>query len=51
VISITNEGRVSLQDLDRRLARAQDNFLKALSTDERAQLVTLLQRLLGVDQG
>jgi DNA-binding MarR family transcriptional regulator len=47
-VSLTPAGRDRLDRLDTRLAGAQDALLRPLSGPERAQLVTLLGRLLGL---
>ncbi|GAA2337165.1 MarR family transcriptional regulator [Dactylosporangium salmoneum] len=46
VITITPPGRRHLRRLEKQLARVQDDLLAPLSPDERAQLTTLLTRLL-----
>jgi DNA-binding MarR family transcriptional regulator len=46
VISLTDQGRRRLTDLDLKLNRAQQELLTALTPDERAQLVQLLGRVL-----
>jgi DNA-binding MarR family transcriptional regulator len=45
VVTITPAGRRLLRKLDRLVARIQDQWLAALSVDEREQLVLLLTRL------
>ncbi|MFD0363457.1 MarR family winged helix-turn-helix transcriptional regulator [Nocardia sp. GCM10030253] len=42
VVTITEPGTDHLEELDRRLDRAQDELLAALSGDQRRQLVNLL---------
>ena len=46
VITVTGPGRQRLGQLDRLLAAVQDELLAPLAPPERAQLITLLQRLL-----
>ncbi|WP_454196389.1 MarR family winged helix-turn-helix transcriptional regulator [Nocardia sp. Marseille-Q1738] len=46
VVSITALGADHLEELDRRLDRARDELLAALSGDERRRLVGLLARLI-----
>lgn len=48
VVSISAQGRRLLKRLDARLRAAQDELLHRLSPRERAQLVELLSRALGV---
>jgi len=48
VVSITAPGRRLLTKLDVQLGRAQDRLLQALSAKDRAQLVRLLGRALGL---
>ncbi|MFI6183615.1 MarR family winged helix-turn-helix transcriptional regulator [Nonomuraea sp. NPDC051191] len=45
VVTITAEGREQLDELDRLLARAQDEFLAPLPPADRRQLIDLLTRL------
>ena len=45
VVSITLAGKRQLRKLDRLVARLQDQWLEALSVDEREQLVRLLTRV------
>jgi DNA-binding MarR family transcriptional regulator len=49
VISITDPGRRQLEELDARLGGAQDALLRALSTEDRKQLIMLLGRVLGLE--
>jgi DNA-binding MarR family transcriptional regulator len=46
IITITPPGRRQLRRLDKRLTQVQDELLEPLSAAERAQLVTLLSRVL-----
>ncbi|WP_063061325.1 MarR family winged helix-turn-helix transcriptional regulator [Nocardia sienata] len=46
IVTLTEPGNAHLDDLDRRLDRAQDELLTALSADERRTLVGLLTRIL-----
>jgi DNA-binding MarR family transcriptional regulator len=48
VISMTAAGRRRLAKLDAELGRAQDELLKALSASEKAELVRLLGRVIGL---
>jgi DNA-binding MarR family transcriptional regulator len=45
VVTITPAGRRQLRKLDRLVARIQDQWLAALSVEERKQLVVLLSRI------
>jgi DNA-binding MarR family transcriptional regulator len=47
VITTTPAGRRQLRQLDRLLARVQDELLAPLSASERRQLVRLLTRIVG----
>ena len=47
VVSITDSGRASLEAFDAGLASAQDEFLRALSPEQRRELMRLLGRVLG----
>ncbi|WP_040783162.1 MarR family winged helix-turn-helix transcriptional regulator [Nocardia pneumoniae] len=46
VVTITEPGIDHLEELDRRIDRAQDELVAALSGDQRRQLVDLLTRIL-----
>ena len=46
VITITAAGRRHLRQLDRQLAKVQDEILAPLSPRERAQLIALLTRII-----
>jgi DNA-binding MarR family transcriptional regulator len=47
VVALTRDGRATLRRLERRVIAVQDELTVALSAQERAQLVALLQRVAG----